>query len=372
MSLDSSRQAPLVEIDAGFQSQKLKPVKWFAAVGVICLLVQVYPYSRWIVSGPRPTEAGPDPIPGWMTLMANVMQGVGILLMIATCFFLVWRPWRRDGRMSLYGLAFFAVLTAFWLDTAANYFNHVYTVNPALVNFGSWNNFMPFWGSPNAEHIAESFVLFIPMYGFGIVLPAVGLCALMRYIRGRRPGIGNLRLVGAIFAIAFGAMFILDGIIYVRTGMYAMVGTIPSLTLFQGEYYQYPVYHAIICAALYWVVPASIYFFRNDRGETLIERGLTSMRVSPRQSQWLRFLALAGMFNLVQGVYMLTMVIISVMPTFAWADDIVDNRSYLRNELCGDGTSYACPSADIPIPRIGGAHVNPDGQLVTPGGAQVP
>ncbi|MET4426818.1 spirocyclase AveC family protein [Mycolicibacterium sp. 624] len=372
MSTDASRQAPLVEVDIGFQSQKLKPVKWFAAVGVICLLVQVYPYSRWILSGPRPTEAGPDHIPGWMTLTANLMQGIGPFLMIATGYFLVWRPWRRDGRMSLYGMAFFAVLTSYWVDTAANYFNHVYTINPVLVNFGSWNNYLPFWGSPNAEHLAEPFLLFIPIYCFGIVLPAVGFCALMRYIRGRRPGIGNLRLVGVIYAIAVGAMFILDGIIYVRTGMYVFAGTLPSLTIFQGEFYQYPLYQPFICAFLYWVAPATIYFFRNDRGETLIERGLTSMRVSSRQGQWLRFLAVAGMFNLIQITYSVFMALVSVMPTFAWADDIVDNRSYLRNELCGDGTSYACPAGDIPIPRIGGAHVNPDGKLVIPDGAQVP
>lgn len=372
MSLDSPRSTPLVDLESGFQSQKFKPIKWFAGFGALCLLIQIYPYMRWILSGPRPTNPGPDPIPGWMTLTAYGMQISAGIAMIATGYFLVWRPLRRDGQMSLYGIVFFGVLTSYWVDTAANYFNHVYTINPALVNFGSWNNFMPFWVSPNAEHIAEPFALFIPVYATGIVLPAFAFCALMRYIRARRPGIGNLRLVGIISAIAFVVMFILDGIIFVRTGMYIFAGTIPSLTLFQGEYYQYPIYQPIGCAFLYWVVPASIYFFRNDRGETLIERGMTSMKVSSRQRQWVRFLAIAGMFNMIQMSYALMMAVISVMPTFAWADDIVENRSYLRNEICGEGTSYACPSGGIPIPRIGGIHVSPDGELIVPDGAEGP
>ncbi len=372
MPVDSPRPIRSAGVDKTFDSPKMKPIKWFAAIGVVCLLVQTEVFTRWILSGPRPTAAGPDQMPAWMSILAQFMQWMGPVLMIVTAYFVVWKPWRRDGRISLYGMAFFGVLTSYWLDTAANYFNHVYTINPVFVNFGSWNNFMPFWVSPNAEHIAEPFLFFLPIYTFGIVWPAIGFCALMRYIRARRPGISNIRLIGVITGIATVAMFILDGIIYVRTGMYAFAGTIPSVTLFAGKYYQYPLYQPIACAFLYWVLPASIYFFRNDRGETLIERGVTSMKVSSRQSAWLRFLAVAAMFNIIQFTYSLVLAVISVLPTFTWAHDIVEHQSYLRNELCGEGTSYACPAGDIPIPRIGGAHVDPHGHLVNPAGTQHP
>jgi hypothetical protein len=63
-------------------------------------------------------------------------------------------------------------------------------------------------------------------------------------------------------------------------------------------------------------------------------------------------------------LYNLLFALVTLLPTFTWAPDIVQHRSYLRNQLCGSGTTYACPGKDIPIPRRGQPHVNPAGQLV--------
>ncbi len=57
---------------------------------------------------------------------------------------------------------------------------------------------------------------------------------------------------------------------------------------------------------------------------------------------------------------------ISLLPGFRWAPDIVNHRSYLRSEICGPGTGYACPGGTFRSRGGVGAHLNPEGKLIAP------
>jgi hypothetical protein len=256
-----------------------------------------------------------------------------------------------------------AAPTFWWQDLLSNYFNHVYVYNSYLVNFGAWYNFIPGWSSPRANHIAESAV-FTPAGSVFVVVPPVLLIAgAMRRAKCRWPEIGKsgMFLVGSSVAIPI--LFVLE-VFWVRLGLYAFAGTIPALTLFHGHYYQYPVYEAFMLAGLFFVPLAALVYFRDDKGRTICERGVDEIRATPRRKTFLRWLGFVGAINLAQILYSVPFMLISLLPWFSWSNDIATNRSYLRDQLCGTGTSYACPGKDIPIPRRGGAHVDPEGRLV--------
>ena len=369
MKTTTSVRSPQTEARQGPEpaGRTVKPVKWFASFGALCVGLQVYVFSRWLLSGnATPTGDGPDPIPGWMVGAARAHEVLGFALMFVCGYFLVVKPWRRDRKLGVYGVAFFATLTCYWLNLAANYFNHTYTINTAFVNFGSWYNFIPGWVSPRANHLSEGILFFVPMYTWALVVPGIGVVKLMTAVKRRNPQLGNVGLLSVATFVATVAAFALEGVLWVRLGLYVFAGTIPSVTLFSGHYYQYPLYQPLIAGFLFWVCLGAVFYYKNDRGETLVERGLERLRATSRQKAWLRFLALAALFNLLQIVYALTFGVISLLPGFRWAPDIVNNRSYLRSEICGPGTGYACPGADVPIPRRGGAHLDPEGKLIAP------
>jgi hypothetical protein len=167
--------------------------------------------------------------------------------------------------------------------------------------------------------------------------------------------------------IGFGFLFVMDVIlepVLLMLGAIAYPGTVKWLTIFSGHYFQFPIYEGVLFGGL-MTVWASLRYFKNDRGQTLVERGVENLKVSPRKKTGIRFLALSGVCNLAFLVlYNVPMAMLSLHGG-PWPNDVT-SRSYLTNELCGPGTTYACASPSIPTPRGHSAHVSPNGELVGP------
>lgn len=137
--------------------------------------------------------------------------------------------------------------------------------------------------------------------------------------------------------------------------------------MFAGHYYQYPVTQAIIWG-FPWGLIACLRYFRNDRGETLGERGINQVKVSPAKKTAIRLLAVIGIVN---TLFFLTSNIPNqIFGTHAGAvpRDVLE-RSYLLNGQCGPGTDQACPGPRVPMP-VGpdSAHATPDGGFTSPTG----
>lgn len=344
----------------GPPARKARPVVWFATLGGALLVLQAYVYGRWLLAGPRRTPTGPDPVPDWMRVVVHLCEIGAIVGWVIAVYFFIVRPWRRKRPVPLVGILIAAFLTVEWQDLLCNYFNHAFTYNAAVFNFGAWYSYIPGWTSPRADHIAEGIGFVTPMWSLAMLLPAILIADLMRRTRVRWPRIGTTGLLG----VALLAGMVTDVIIeplFNRLGVYVFAGTIPSLTLWPGRYYQFPIYEAPILGACFAAF-ASLLYFRDDKGRTIAERGIDTLRVGRTQAGVVRFLALSGFLNAVMLGYAVLYVPTTLMPSFTFAKDVVD-RSYFRNELCGPGTTYACPGADVPIPRRGGTHVGPDGQL---------
>lgn len=345
--------------------RKFKPVMFFAAIGALFLALEVYIYIDWIFfSGKfKRTPQGPTPIPEWMrqgALWVTIVTAAGFL---AAIYFFVIKPLRRDGRLSTDGLLAISFILIYWQDPLLNYTVTVSTYNTVFPNWGSWTQSVPGWLSPRGSQMAEPLIWSGPTYLAACFTACVAANWLMRKFKARHPQTGTLGMIGICVAGFMVVDFVAESF-WMRLGTYTYAGTIPWLTMFRGHYYQFPTYE-ILLGGITWGAWACLRYFRNDKGQTVVERGIEEIRGTQRQKTFVRFLALLAGVNL-------SMLLLYNLPHqwFAmhagpWPKDIT-SRSYLTDGFCGPDTTWACNSPTVPIPRVDAPHLSPQGTLVAP------
>lgn len=340
--------------------RKLVPIKWWATVGAAILAVGACSMARWLLSGAEANTIGRAEVPDFMRLAGIVWQSGGIVTTLGLLWWFLVRPLRRDGRLSFDGLLLLALLTMYWQDMLSNATQWWAVYNTTLVNLGSWYGFVPLWNAPGAAHYPEPFLLSGPMYVYGIFPPVLAANRLMRHIRAKHPRVGTLGLAFAGFSALVVADVLLEPLLLVL-GLWSYPGAVQALSIFAGTHYQFPIYEALLWG-LVWTSIACLRFFRNERGESFAERGLSRLSLGRRSRTVIRFLALAGVVNLSYLLlHHLPYQAIS-MRADAWPRDVIE-RPYLTGGLCGPGTDYACPGPDTPLARRGARHLGPDGTV---------
>ncbi len=344
--------------------RKVKPIKIWAAVGAVFLMVEVYSLAGWIGSGKAtPTPRGPTPIPSWHMWAVNINMVLSVTMFVVIFYWFIVRSWRREGRLSADGLLALVFVTIWWQDPLVNFFQTWLTYSTAFPNWGSWTTNIPGWYAPNSNLFAEPLIFAGPTYLYFRFGGTVFICYMLRISRARWPQISNLGLIMTCFAcsVLFDLVF---ETVWLRFGFYTYAGAISGLTLFHGHYYQFPAYAAVYAGALVagW---SWLRYGRDDTGLTYAERGVDELRVGTKVKTSVRFLALVGACNTIFLVAYSIPAAVTGLYSDEWPKDIT-KRSYLTDQLCGEGTEYACPGPGVPVPRSGSVHLGPDGQLVTP------
>lgn len=348
-----------------------KPVKVWAVVGVCSLMVQFIAWGGWIISGDAVrTPTGPTPVPKFMSIAIHAWEIAGIFGAAIFLWYVMIRSWRREGRITLDGLLCLVLVgTTYWQDTLINYFVPWFTYNSEFINFGAWNPHIIGWVSPNARYTAEPIIFSLPAYlYFNVGFMIIG-CKIMQRAKARWPQLTPLKLIG----ICAACMFLFDVMIeplWLRLGFYSYAGAISWMTIFHGHYYQFPLAEGVMISAVLTGF-ACIRYFKNDKGETMGERGLDQLRISGAKRTWVRFLALTGIVNVAFAVLYCVPAAWLGMYASPWPQDI-QKRSYLTNKLCGPGTAYACPGPGLPVNRPNSVHLSPDGKTIVPEGTKLP
>jgi hypothetical protein len=264
------------------------------------------------------------------------------------------------------GLMVMAFLTMIWQNYLLNWFRTWSTYNAIFVNRGSWYNNVMFWSAPNVRQgFAEA-----PFYDFGFYaawgLSLVWLCFIMRFAKRRWPNLGKAGLFGLLLAFCMVFDFVIECLL-MRGGAYTYAGIKPGWwLLFKGHYYQFPLYEI----PLFGVCLASmvvVRYFRNDRGESIAERQIDEVRVGRRSKTFIRFLAIAGIFNGIFFLYNLAVQPFVIGNGGEWPADI-QKRSYFTQGICGGKTDRACAGPNVPIAIPGSAYMNREGGLSYPPG----
>ena len=378
--LSSKKNAPTITEPLGGAAglgaraeSEAKPVQIWAVVGGALLALELYVWIRWL-TGPyfERVPSGPSDPPMFMKvpLMANA-----IVLWVALPFALWWfiiKPWRRERRITLDGMLLGSMGLMFFQDPFLNYLNTWCTYNSWLFNRGSWSPYVPGWVSPDApgHQVPEPLLTNAPGYAYGVLAITIVGCVVMRKIKARWSNISNLRLIAVTYALAILFDFVMEGLVMLPIGFYTYPGAIRSVSINAGTYYQWPVYEGLMWGGVQAAL-CCLRFFTDDRGRTVVERGLDRVRGGVAKQQVIRFLAIFA------GVSACFFIFYNVpaqwigMHSDPWPEDH-QKRSYFNGGTCGAGSDVPCPNPVLPVPTRRSGHINRDGQLVLPDGAEFP
>jgi hypothetical protein len=112
-------------------------------------------------------------------------------------------------------------------------------------------------------------------------------------------------------------------------------------------------------------------FFTDDRGRTVVERGLDQVRGGFARQQFVRFLAIFGAVSACFFVFYNLPAQWFAMHSDPWPTDHL-KRSYFNGGICGDGTDTPCPDPILPVPTKHSGFIDVNGTLVLPEGATLP
>ena len=338
-------------------------VIWFAVLGGLILLVSAGLLLAW-VSGPdfASVPAGPDQPPGWMQIALNAGQiGLPIVAAVFVYGFLV-RPWLRERKVSYDGLVCLAALAASVWDPFSTAVQPWFAYNSYLLNYGNPLAALPGWSSLNepGRAVAWSFPA-LPAF-YAVAFPLIGIigCAILRSVKRAFPRLNGFGLVIVCFIAMAVFDVVLEGVTFLPLGYWTYAGGAWPL-LFSGHYYQLPANHLFHVTT----TMVGLVFLRysvNDRGQSIVERGIERVSGGPLKLLVIRFLAV------VAGIHLIVFALFHIPQTFwainshAWPRDVTD-RSYFQNQ-CGPLVDRACPGPGIPIGRLDSGYVDWGGHYV--------
>jgi hypothetical protein len=297
----------------------------------------------------------------YMKIGLTSLTVIGLALWVFSIWKLLIQPWRREGHITLDGLFAIAFVLIYWMDPYGDMVVPQFTYNAWLANHGSWLNDTPLAVIANGHNIPEPYFLTGPLYLWCIFGVVVVANKLMKKAQDRFPRMGTLGLIG-MTVVGFIVWDLFWELTFIRIGYWTYPTTPKFLTIFGNSWYRIHLTEPM-CWGTTWAMFACLRYFKNDKGQTLAERGIENVKGSSTKQTVLRFFALYGVINA-------AFLLFYVIPTNAiaingdeWPQDTLQ-RSYFTNGICGDGTTYACPGQGTPIPREKSSHVDPHGHLV--------
>jgi hypothetical protein len=175
-----------------------------------------------------------------------------------------------------------AGLSMIWASSMVNVFMPMFAFSSNWVNLNDMCGNLP--GVVNTQcGRSPNPVLFVGLLEtFGLLAIAMLLGAIATRIRRRWPSISNARLFGCILLGGM-SIVLLEPIVIIPLHLWTYPGTPISLTI-GGKAWRYPMFPEIFCFGFMLGIPAAVRFFRDDKGQTIVERSLAHY---PRRIQTL-------------------------------------------------------------------------------------
>lgn len=319
------------------------PILWWAAAGGVILVIQAYVWARWFGTGEAtPVPTGADPVPDWVKAIAWVLQISSVSGAVVVLAWVI-RRCIRERRLVLDAIILIGWASVYWLDPLCNYLRPLVFFNSYYVNLGAWVNGIPGWASPNGQFTPEPLLVTGTFFLSNSIMATIFAGYLMHRAKQRWPNIGPVRMV-AVAYLATVTFMIITELIFVRAQVYAFAGVIGRLSLWPGTPYQFPIYEPLMAAGLLTVV-AAMRYFRDPNGRMPYERGLDRLDISDRRKTTVRVFGVIGFIHLVGLPITVALIAIGIHSS-----PYPEFPSYLRNDLCGGDSGYACPRDGSSIP----------------------
>ena len=337
-----------------------KPVVWWAGFGAIILAVIVTTVGQWMLSpGFTPAPVGADPIPDAIQMWITTLEIVSTSTTLICIWFFLIKPWIKTGHIGWDGMFLLACATLYYQDPIDNYFNFTFTYNAHFHNMSSWAPLIPGWVSPRAENFAEPYFLMASMFMWLFVGISVIGCWLLNKFKAWLPNMSQLGHIAIIFLLVGVFDFLMESL-FTHTQIFAYVAVYSPLSFWAGTPDQFPIYESTGIAAV-GTGAVLMRYFRDDHGHSVFERGVQRLRLPAPAKRLMSFLAI------VAGLHLITF--IGFYGQYQWfalkADSFAKYPSYQLQEICGKGTPYACPTAEVPMAKRGSLAITPEDERLS-------
>jgi hypothetical protein len=121
---------------------------------------------------------------------------------------------------------------------------------------------------------------------------------------------------------------------------------VPALVPWAGQPHQFPLYEIVSWCGTYTGL-ACLHQFRNDKGQSRVERGIDALKLPQTGRTGARFLAIMGACQLI-------MLATYNIPYQYWSlqgGAFPDYPLYRTAGICGPQTDYDCPAPAVPVAR---------------------
>ena len=338
---------------------------WFALLGALILLFSTGLVITW-VSGPnfQRVPAGPDLPPTPMRICLDVGQVlIPVLALAFFCYFLI-RPWLRERRVTFDGLMCIAALTVSMYDPFSLFAQPWFAYNSYLLNFGTPLSEFPGWISlaEPGRTVAWPVPVLPAFYVVSFVIIGILGCSVLNLLKRRSPSLGQVGLFVGVVIIMGLFELLLEGVLFLPMGFWSLAGGSYPIT-FPGHYFQLPAndfFHVFV------VMVAMVYLRHavNDRGQTIVERGMEQISASPVKQAGVRLLAMVAAIHIITFSLFHIPCIFWSLNSPEWPKDTTD-RSYFQNQ-CGPLMNRACPGPGVPMTRPDSAYLDWSGHVVRP------
>jgi Spirocyclase AveC-like len=347
------------------RARPVPPVIWWAAGGAVALVFMVWVLARW-VTGPdfESVPVGPTEPPTWMKALLIFWQAFACVGTLTLLWIYLIRPWRREGVVRTDGLLVIAAFLIWFQDPLSACFGDWFTWNTYLLNMGSWVTSVPgsmSVGEPGAQVVEP--ILGGPIWVF-IAWAGIWFGSwVLRVASTRWPHLSaGVLVVFVLFPAMMLFDVVLEGLVAIPSGLYVYPGS--HFALFPEAYNKYPLHEAAFAGATLAGL-AALRFFVNDRGETVVERGVSDLSYGTGSKVTLRLLALICATQLIPLVtYNLPTGWVAGAHSASWPE-AVQSQSYFTAGLCGYGTNRICPQDGVPL-KDETVNIAPNGDLVIP------
>ncbi|MFA5938923.1 MAG: spirocyclase AveC family protein [Sinimarinibacterium sp.] len=335
-------------------------IKWWAGVGALFLLFQLYVWGSWILSGdftPTPAPANDETRRFWI----KAFEYFCIVASSSTLYWFTIRPIIKYRRLTTDGIVIGVAPLLWFQDPGGLYVTQWWTYSSHFTNYGNWITHVPGAITPNANLVPEPVFAASSMYIWLVGIPFLIILGAMRAWKRRYPTSSPM----TIFMVGMVCGFIYDFIAEFpacQVGLWAFTGAIQKWSIFGGHWYQYPIYEMFLWGG-FAGASANVLYWTNDKGQTFVERGLEKVKAGPVVKGAMRYLAFLAIFQLLY-------LFVYNMPAqfFAMNGDPMpaDTPAHLRPGVCGEGTQYACVGPGVPLNRAGPRVDGQPALIVTP------
>lgn len=273
-----STDRPTTELQAPPQPRRIAPAALLAVVGALVAGYALWTWGAWLADGPTPVTASRDPespsrwiARGYEAVMITVAVGLAIRIV---------RECRKERRLVFDAIMVIAgFFTLFW-DPMVDWMQPNFMYSSQWLNLNTWVSNAPGVINPTA-HLMPQPVFIMLIYPFGLLGFAMILNHGMRDMQRRFPRIGHLELIAFTYAYGFGIGFALEAPMFLAN-LWGLPGAPAALSFF-GNNHRFA-WAEYITTAIVFTTFAAVRFFRNDKGQTIGERGLDNFGVAARTS----------------------------------------------------------------------------------------